>query len=99
MTRSQKAATACMAADLATTAWGMAEGHSENNPTVSSLDDWQIMVTNAALHWGLNKLLKKVPSQKASAFWSSYAAIRCGAALHNYGVISSGGEADVAPSQ
>lgn len=96
MSRSQKAATACMAADLATTAWGMSEGHAEGNPTVSSLDNWQVFLTNAAIHWGLHKLMKRVPRQKAATFWSSYAAIRCGAALHNYGVIDEGREGEIA---
>lgn len=94
MTRSQKAAAACMAADLATTAWGLSEGHAEANPTMAGLDDWQIMVTNAALHWSLHKLTKRVPAKRAATFWSSYAAIRCGAALHNYGVIE-GGQGEV----
>lgn len=90
MTRSQNTAAACAAADLATTAWGMSEGHSESNPTIADLDHWQIVVTNAALHWGLHKLMKSVPAQKVSTFWASYAAIRCGAALRNYGVIEEG---------
>ncbi len=92
MSRSQKAAAACTAADLATTAWGMAEGHSESNPTVADLDSWQIVLTNAVLHWGLHKLMNRVPRERAATFWSSYAAIRCGAALHNYDVIDSGRE-------